>query len=83
MTFLTLRCVLALSQKWGEWIFMKCKKCKSEITAPKVRIANINGTPITASTCPVCGENLAASKKNWIALIILFVAVGVASKYFA
>ncbi len=62
---------------------MKCKKCKSGIATPIVKTNNANGIQITSSYCPVCGENLDSSKKNLIAVVILFVAIGVALKYFS
>ena len=55
---------------------MKCKKCKAGITSPVVKTTNIDGTPITSSTCPVCGENLDGSKKYWVLLIILIIGIG-------
>ena len=60
---------------------MKCKKCKAGITSPVVKTTNIDGTPITSSTCPVCGENLDGSKKYWVLLIILIIGICLASKY--
>jgi RNase P subunit RPR2 len=62
---------------------MKCKKCKSGITSPVVKTINIDSTPITSSTCPVCGENLDGSKRYWVTLIILLIGIGLASKYFS
>ncbi|CAM4299068.1 DnrP protein [Pseudoalteromonas byunsanensis] len=62
---------------------MKCKKCKSGITSPIVKTTNVDGTPITSSSCPVCGEHLDSSNKHWIVLVILIIALGVASKYFS
>ena len=60
---------------------MKCKKCKSGITSPVVKTTNMTGTPMTSSFCPVCGENLDSSKRHWVVLIILFIGLGVASRY--
>lgn len=61
---------------------MKCKKCKSGITSPIVKTTIVNGTPMSFSSCPVCGENLDRSNKNLITVIILIIVIGVASKYF-
>ncbi len=61
---------------------MKCKKCKSGITSPIVKTTYVNGTPMSFSSCPVCGESLDGSNRHWITVIILIIAIGVASKYF-
>lgn len=62
---------------------MKCKKCKSTITSPIVNTSYVNGTSITLSSCPVCGENLDSSNKHWIIFFILFIALSLAAKYFS
>ena len=61
---------------------MKCKKCKSGIISPIAKTTNVDGIAITSSSCPVCGENLDSLSKCLIILIVLIIALGVASKYF-
>ncbi len=61
---------------------MKCKKCKSRIISPVVKTTIINGTPMSFSSCPVCGERLGASNMQWLGLGISIIAIGVLFKYF-
>ncbi len=57
---------------------MKCRKCKSEIYAPKFISTTIKNEQIRIATCPACGGNLKDAKKFLLILMILIVVIWVA-----